>query len=480
MNKIILTLLLILFFGSYSYTQVDFEFTSFHPQESRQINGAYEHSDGTYIIPVTTLQSFTEDGFITLVKLNEEGIIQMEAEISLDSFHIGFPSLFYIDNQIVILGSIRRKLNTQDIQYWVGTFDEDFTLLEEQFFEPFEEGMILLQNGVQLEGDSTIVIVGSSIMNQGPKDFGVRLHLNNNTYEINYLDGGTSWINDFVQHPNSDGYLLLGKELRHADNNFQSIVDVEFQQDVNTLFIGSILPNTDTTYIINQRIYNPPPIPHGVITGVFTDSLVALKEHRIIASSMDTFYYPATRQSMDRSNNGNIYTGGTYHIDNNSIFQSSNNSAFFLIKYDSALDKLWQKYYGLDSNYYFMTGLIATSDGGCLMYGHRFTEDQKWEAIAIKVSENGTMTNTTVLEKASIKIEVYPNPFIDELYFKSEFSGEATLDILDINGRKLLSIDVDDLSQFEINLSSLAVGIYFYKIKNKEKILQQGKLIKQN
>jgi len=83
MNKLIVILLLIFFYTNNVFSQVvDFEFTSFQLQESRQINGAYEHLDGTYIIPVTTLQSQTEDGYITLVKLNQEGIIQMESEIS--------------------------------------------------------------------------------------------------------------------------------------------------------------------------------------------------------------------------------------------------------------------------------------------------------------------------------------------------------------------------------------------------------------
>jgi len=371
-------------------------------------------------------------------------------------------------------------LNTQYVQYWVGSFDEDLTLLEEQIFDPFEEGMMLLQNGVELEGDSTIVITGSNIMTQGPKDFGVKLHLNDNTYELNYLDGNLSWVNDFIPHPNFNGYVLLGRRLRYTDNNFESIIDVEFQQDIEPLFIGaSILPHTDTTYIINQRISNLPSIPDGFITGIFTDSLVALKEHRIISSSEDTIYYPATRQSMDRTDNGNIYTGGTYHIDYNNIFQSSNNSAFFLIKYDSELNKLWQKNYGIDSNYYYMTGLIATSDGGCLMHGHRYTEDERWEAIAIKVNENGTMTNTTILEKESKIVEVYPNPFVDVLQIKSEFNCKAIMDISDVNGRILLSLTIDDLSSYHTNLSFLQSGTYFYVLRSDEKILQRGKLIKQ-
>ena len=73
---------------------------------------------------------------------------------------------------------------------------------------------------------------------------------------------------------------------------------------------------------------------------------------------------------------------------------------------------------------------------------------------------------------------IYPNPANNILYIKTNKNfGKVTLSLIDINGRQVLSKNVNLLDEVELNISALQSGIYILNIKG-ENINSNNKIIK--
>ena len=92
-------------------------------------------------------------------------------------------------------------------------------------------------------------------------------------------------------------------------------------------------------------------------------------------------------------------------------------------------------------------------------------------------NENPAAVNE--LEKNS-GVELSPNPTVDNIIITTSFSGNSTVEIYDVQGKKLSSqnILVQTNAPFKMDVSYLEQGIYFVKIYNDEKIYTQ-KIVKE-
>jgi len=472
-------LLFIFFLPCYSLiAQVEFEFSSYEQDEKRRIFVGHENQEGHYIIPITV--SKLDEVFIHFVKIDESGEILLSTTFKYDSSFLLINQFFFVDNEIIVLGTFGDEINQPNQKFWIGRFDSDFTFLGEQFFDPLGEPKAILLEAF-LENDSTIVFGGvTSSVPIGNTDFGGKLFLSSDTSYVNFIDSlTTTFVNDVIARKDSSGYILYGSSVRFTDSLFQLTRD-ELSTEIQITPPGTILSQNDSTLLLTGEgwSFSMGEFLSGMVIGAFDYAINLKKYHQVLPSSEDTLIRLAVKQGIEINDDGYIYAGGTYNIDSGfDFFESSNNSAFLLVKYDAELNPLWQKYYGLDSHYYMMSGLIATTDGGCLMYGYRFTADERWEAVAIKVNENGVMTNTSILMKQN-RVETYPNPFQNIITLNNKTEKAKKIIILDEIGRVLL-IQFLSRHQQEINLSFLANGVYFYVIENEEGIVEQnGKLIK--
>jgi len=82
-----------------------------------------------------------------------------------------------------------------------------------------------------------------------------------------------------------------------------------------------------------------------------------------------------------------------------------------------------------------------------------------------------------IVPDGEIKVSVYPNPFHENLNVVLNENKTAEIIIYDITGRKIFTSGFT--KSIIINTSSIATGVYVYKIIFKKKILKKGKLIKQ-
>ncbi len=74
------------------------------------------------------------------------------------------------------------------------------------------------------------------------------------------------------------------------------------------------------------------------------------------------------------------------------------------------------------------------------------------------------------------KLKVYPNPFSNQITFNTSTNEEATVFIYDFLGQQILKQTFSNSTT--VNTEQLANGIYFYELKNADRIITTGKVIK--
>jgi hypothetical protein len=292
-----------------------------------------------------------------------------------------------------------------------------------------------------------------------------------------------------VSRNDSLGYLLFGSEIIAVDTAFnvkhnRGFDIMDFRMRIATLNAQpTFLRKNDTTFYCVGRWSN--------YNGSFTKDLGLLvtglkgetKFFKTVRAVRDTNFCQALVKSVDITKDGRfVYWGGTYNIDFNDINYSSFRSSFILTKMDTANNTLWQKKYGGDAYYFMQGGVIATSDGGCLMFGKRFdyNRELKSDAYLIKVDGNGVVTSTTSIPIPQPNIVAYPNPSNGQLHFKNEdpsVSGTFEVNIFDMSGKLVFQKKETDLSE-NYDLNYLATGDYMYQIKQNQQIISIGKWVK--
>lgn len=171
-------------------------------------------------------------------------------------------------------------------------------------------------------------------------------------------------------------------------------------------------------------------------------------------------------QNLDITRDSSIYFGGTVN------WLTNTTNSWVLRKLDANFQQLWTREYGNDA-YYFMQGLFATADGGCLMYGQRHNPDvfAPRTAYYLKINSAGQVTATSEVPLSEYaKIKAFPNPTNEVLNIDfTDFSISEKIDIylFDSFGRCVFK-DVTTEKQVQVNTSNLANGQYIIKATNEK------------
>jgi hypothetical protein len=167
-------------------------------------------------------------------------------------------------------------------------------------------------------------------------------------------------------------------------------------------------------------------------------------------------------------------------------------SKTYIALLDSNLNMIWQKFLNADmGNGGFGTGLIrATASknmNGYYFYGSTcLTCNIESDKDALTgfigyINEKGFLLNTKedIIIKNSVNI--YPNPSTDNIFnFEMNNGKMETLSVYTLTGKQVFQTDfTKPASNFRLNLTDWANGIYFYKISTTSNQNITGKLIKQ-
>lgn len=90
---------------------------------------------------------------------------------------------------------------------------------------------------------------------------------------------------------------------------------------------------------------------------------------------------------------------------------------------------------------------------------------------------NDTGTGVENISSNNGFVKTFPNPFSNQLTFTSADNEQTTILLYDFLSRKILQKTFTNSTT--VNTEQFPSGIYFYELRNAEKIISNGKLIKQ-
>ncbi|MBI3509413.1 MAG: peptidylprolyl isomerase [Bacteroidetes bacterium] len=125
------------------------------------------------------------------------------------------------------------------------------------------------------------------------------------------------------------------------------------------------------------------------------------------------------------------------------------------------------------TNQYTVTGLISGS-----RYYWRVKSNNGGDTSAYSPIWNFLISGTGIESYTTTDpVSVTPNPGNGQFLF-SGMENKNTIEVFDVTGKSILKTSTEN-SSCEIDLRSQPAGIYFYRIADGNKIIQQGKLVKQ-
>jgi Secretion system C-terminal sorting domain len=371
--------------------------------------------------------------------------------------------------------------------FWNAKLDAQFKILSQQYTPT---NAFNLTVSFIITKDSSIAVVASLIFGSylsynvaKISKNGVLSSFNNS---LTYAYG--SFPVSIFERKDSVGFLILD-EFKWTVTD--SVFNLRYTQVINFYTNGLYAsPNlqptgirkNDSTYYYAGRWLNFRGRRNRDLVFLTLNTLGQVKYYRTIEAGLDTNYIQGITKCIDTTRDGNyIFWGGSYNFNYSQIAYSLNQAPFILTKLDTAYRIVWQKKYG-EGAYHLMMGLLATSDGGCAIYGRRYDYNNvpKTDAYIIKVDGNGVVTSTTSIPLSQSNIIAYPNPSNGQLRFKKEdpsVSSTFEVNIFDISGKLVFQKKETDLSE-TFDLNHLATGDYIYQIKQKEQIISIGKWVK--
>lgn len=131
--------------------------------------------------------------------------------------------------------------------------------------------------------------------------------------------------------------------------------------------------------------------------------------------------------------------------------------------------------------FFFYNNIIETSDGGLLFTGR--TKD--FRIIVTKTDCQGNLTwdfDACPTYSTNELFQIYPNPIGENFTVAIPSSlkkGNYNFEMYDITGKKVKEVGFGDEISVPISTYALSNGMYIYSIRNENKIIQTGKLIKE-
>lgn len=198
---------------------------------------------------------------------------------------------------------------------------------------------------------------------------------------------------------------------------------------------------------------------------------------------LDTVEYIADHYGMAYLNDTTIYVCG-FQAYNSFIYDKPIKIYLYLI--DKDLNIKGSKVLGND-HYYWGNGVIATKDGGCMVWALKFEipyNNQLCDSHIWKVMpEDMTLyTRITNLPQEKLTARVWPNPATNKLYVSLDglnTGDDFRFRIFDSGGRKCYDTRFTSTGNcLEADLHNLPSGIYLYEIAPLNGEKSSGKFIK--
>lgn len=204
-------------------------------------------------------------------------------------------------------------------------------------------------------------------------------------------------------------------------------------------------------------------------------------KHNFYSTHPDTRTY-YSYNSIDH-NQDHLFIGVTFNWREEMLFPYYPQQEWIQInKTDQDGNLLWQRFYKGEVSY-FVTGVVATSDGGALILSQKYdwfdSSVDNLDLHILKVDSTGWYEGMPVNindPDAPKQILVYPNPVYDHVTFELGMYRDLDLKVYNQKGQVVFERKLAHSQT--IKLAALPSGIYFYVIESNEGFTERGKLLK--
>ena len=424
-------------------------------------------------------------GFLLKVRMQDtDGIFRDELSIldkngkkikskrvhSNDTTSYAIDKIIANDTGFVAFGQINYDKELKNTDLWVAVFDKELNIIKE-LKSPLTRGLVVYTiDATSHKSNHYIAGYAESDQNR-PYVFLGKIDIKKNTISIKdsvKLILETEYVTNIMSFNDNlfvsrDGSLVeISDSLTLLTKPTVTFVSIP---NIPRVAQGELVKLSDTEFIMAGVTDNPP----------FDFNIMKVKYPYIKASNpfifgkKDTMEFPALITTASANNANNIYFGGTSNIN---FFNQPNLSSWFLLaNFDLTIKPRWQKYYGGDANY-LMLGIVATADGGCLMYGTKYYNSTTNESTTylLKVNSLGQLLAADGTPLPEENIKVFPNPAQDIVNISASDSQEKlTIQCIDIQGRNVYQCNFQGFTQ--INTSDWQRGIYVYIIRNEKGVI---------
>ncbi len=180
--------------------------------------------------------------------------------------------------------------------------------------------------------------------------------------------------------------------------------------------------------------------------------------------------------SIQPTNDGGYVIGGSTNSDDGDFGGSHGAWDFAILKISSTGNIVWKRLLGGSMDEEAST-IQQTKEGGFIVCGYSYSnngdasgnhgESDFW---IVKLSANSTFVSQ---ERSDFEMTLYPNPCnlslrIDDL--SEAFAEDGIYQILNLDGREIISCNYENVKSLEIDISWLREGTYILKLLNKNAV----------
>ena len=432
-----------------------------------------EDCTGNYLILGRTSPDGIFD-FGYLRKISPTGDLLNELLFQHDGENSSFFKILSNNTSFIVLGNIYDEIG-DDLLYM--KLDSNLQIDEYKILK-FPDNRHIRYSNAFIDSDSLIIISGYSFPSSGDynmQPFLYQINTNGDSIQTKYFNNtNLQFLYQVHESSDSSKYLafmdgyVVGYEISgilHLNKNFDIIKHCTLSSAYNYMF-SSLAINDSLFLVTNLELSSPQLLKICII-----NENGYIKDYFEFTKSSHTIEYPAYSPGISQRNNF-FYIGATSGFDLSNPFYSTNNSWFHLIKMDENMNVLWEKWYGGDA-YYSLNSILATSDGGCLMVGTKYShsvENQFIQGYYIKVDANGNEEWTLDVKIPEWSYKVYPNPTQSVFNIENNEMDIQSVELFDISGKLLNSVQDCNNTTISVDLSSFPPGIYLAKVKSSKGI----------
>jgi hypothetical protein len=315
------------------------------------------------------------------------------------------------------------------------------------------------------------------------------------SYEWN--DGPTWYLNSSLIKLSPTGDLKFAKKIKTKSFSYAKYSYLNIISNNNISFTTH---SSDTTFFANVNLYTSPLAvwtahPQFEFFTLRLDSLGDLVD--LIPYEVGTTMVDGVDFNMNGLGESyfTIPYFGTISVNSNT-YTSNGSTDVLLYSFDINANINWVQSFGSTGTDYCNSITFDNANNpvlhGTFQSSITVTQTGSKKSSPISISSNGgkdvfyakinrttsILTSINTLNSDATRINVYPIPAADKVYFKINTNGKYVLDIFNSMGQLVLH-ESSGLSICEIDVSGLGSGIYTYKVHSND-INQSGKLLIQH